>query len=178
MLEYLRLENTGPAPELAMELGPRLNLIAGGNGLGKSFLLDVAWWALSGHWPSLLNPRLNRGYPARPRRGRAANARIGFGLAGDHPRRGEVDYAGRQWGRQRSGLRASDACVVLYAQADGAFALSYPGPHNSGVQSLALTVDEVWNGFRPTPATGETVTVYNGLLNDWSRWIVDGEQTH
>ena len=47
MIEYLHLENVGPAPELTMELGPRLNLITGDNGLGKSFLLDVAWWALT-----------------------------------------------------------------------------------------------------------------------------------
>lgn len=45
MLEYLRLENVGPAP--SMELAPRLNLLTGDNGLGKSFLLDCAWWALT-----------------------------------------------------------------------------------------------------------------------------------
>jgi DNA repair ATPase RecN len=39
MLEYLKLRNVGPAPELEMRFGPRLNLITGDNGLGKSFLL-------------------------------------------------------------------------------------------------------------------------------------------
>ena len=46
MLEYLHLKNVGPAPEMEMQLAPRLNLITGDNGLGKSFLLDVAWWCL------------------------------------------------------------------------------------------------------------------------------------
>ncbi len=60
MLKSLRLKNVGPAPE--MELAPRLNLITGDNGLGKSFLLDVAWWALTRRWPQELNDRLSSGY--------------------------------------------------------------------------------------------------------------------
>ncbi|MBI5833933.1 MAG: AAA family ATPase [Armatimonadetes bacterium] len=50
MLQYLRLENVGPAPEMAFDFAPRLNLLTGDNGLGKSFVLDVAWWALTGTW--------------------------------------------------------------------------------------------------------------------------------
>ncbi len=56
MLESLHLKNVGPAPEMKMELAPRLNLITGDNGLGKSFLLDVAWWALTRKWPQDVNP--------------------------------------------------------------------------------------------------------------------------
>ena len=50
MLEYLHLKNVGPAPEMQMELAPRLNLITGDNGLGKTFLLDIAWWVLTRTW--------------------------------------------------------------------------------------------------------------------------------
>src|SRR3954464_5593426 len=50
MLESIHLTNVGPAPEMKMDLAPRLNLITGDNGLGKSFLLDVAWWALTRTW--------------------------------------------------------------------------------------------------------------------------------
>src|SRR5580698_532117 len=66
MLEHLHLKNVGPAPELTMKLAPRLNLITGDNGLGKTFLLDVAWWALARQWPYDLNHKLTSGYPARP----------------------------------------------------------------------------------------------------------------
>ena len=45
MLERLALNNVGPAPEMALDFRPRVNLITGDNGLGKSFLLDMAWWA-------------------------------------------------------------------------------------------------------------------------------------
>lgn len=50
LLESLHLQNIGPAAEMNMDLAPRLNLITGDNGLGKSFLLDVAWWALTRTW--------------------------------------------------------------------------------------------------------------------------------
>ncbi len=57
MIESLHLKNIGPASEMRMDLAPRLNLITGDNGLGKSFLLDVAWWALTRTWA---------GHPVRP----------------------------------------------------------------------------------------------------------------
>jgi AAA domain, putative AbiEii toxin, Type IV TA system len=47
MLERLHLKNVGPAPELEMEFAPRVNLITGDNGLGKSFILDVAFSGLT-----------------------------------------------------------------------------------------------------------------------------------
>lgn len=68
MLKRLELENVGPAPRMELNLAPRLNLVTGDNGLGKSFLLDVAWWALTRKWPHDLNPRLMSGYQARPHR--------------------------------------------------------------------------------------------------------------
>lgn len=51
MLESLHLKNVGPAPEMQMALAPRLNLVTGDNGLGKTLLLDTAWWALTRTWP-------------------------------------------------------------------------------------------------------------------------------
>jgi len=38
MLERLTLRDVGPIDELELELAPRLNLVTGDNGLGKSFL--------------------------------------------------------------------------------------------------------------------------------------------
>lgn len=36
---------------MKLDLAPRLNLITGDNGLGKTLLLDGAWWALTRTWP-------------------------------------------------------------------------------------------------------------------------------
>ncbi|MBK8578270.1 MAG: AAA family ATPase [Candidatus Accumulibacter sp.] len=66
MLKRLRLRNIGPAPAMDLEFGDRLNLITGDNGLGKSFLLDIAWWAMTRKWPAEINPRLTSGRKALP----------------------------------------------------------------------------------------------------------------
>ncbi|HEY2740306.1 MAG TPA: ATP-binding protein, partial [Thermoanaerobaculia bacterium] len=44
MLKRIHLQGVGPAPEMDVELAPRLNLLTGDNGVGKTFLLDIAWW--------------------------------------------------------------------------------------------------------------------------------------
>lgn len=47
MLQHLRLRNVGPAPKLDIDFAPRLNVITGDNRLSKSFLLDIAFWAMT-----------------------------------------------------------------------------------------------------------------------------------
>jgi DNA repair ATPase RecN len=73
MLKELHLEYVGPAPQFDVEFGPRLNLFTGDNGLGKSFLLDIAWWVLTNTWV---------GNPARGQRGQKAQPRIRFRFSG------------------------------------------------------------------------------------------------
>lgn len=51
MLRYLKTTHVGPAPGFELSLGPRLNVVTGDNGLGKSLLLDIAWWVCSRDWP-------------------------------------------------------------------------------------------------------------------------------
>ncbi|TKD01971.1 AAA family ATPase [Polyangium fumosum] len=70
MLRSLKLVGVGPAPEMEMEFGRRINVMTGDNGLGKSFVLDVIWWALSGTWA---------GWPAWPR-AEAREAKVTIGL--------------------------------------------------------------------------------------------------
>src|SRR5579871_1920439 len=69
MLRYLRMEGVGPAPEMGLDIAPRLNLLTGDNGLGKTFILDVAWWALTRTWA---------GPPAWPQRGPGKKPRIAY----------------------------------------------------------------------------------------------------
>jgi recombinational DNA repair ATPase RecF len=44
------LKGVGPSTSLTVDFSDRLNLITGDNGVGKSFLLDLAWWVLAGQW--------------------------------------------------------------------------------------------------------------------------------
>ena len=67
MLEDLELPNVGPAPRMKAEFAPRVNLITGDNGLGKSFLLDCAWWMVTRRWAAEVNRRMTSGLEARPR---------------------------------------------------------------------------------------------------------------
>ena len=67
MLKSLKLTGVGPAQRMLVEFGERLNVITGDNGLGKSFLLDIAFWAMTRRWPGEVNPRLTSGKRALPR---------------------------------------------------------------------------------------------------------------
>ena len=79
MLKHLKLTNIGPA-DTELEFGKRLNLITGDNGLGKSFLMDIAWWSMTRKWPAESNPKLTSGKKALPRAD--GDATIGFSFTG------------------------------------------------------------------------------------------------
>jgi hypothetical protein len=180
MLDYLHLLNVGPAPEMTLHLAPRLNLITGDNGLGKSFLLDVAWWALTRRWPHDLNPALTSGYPAKPIDPKLT-ATITFIVqsktkeitySSDYSPRDEawVGKQGRPW---MPGL-------VLYAHADGGFSVWDPHRNywktrnNVDVQGhvpgYVFSPKEVWDGLE-IDVGGKPTIVCNGLLRDWAGWI-------
>ena len=75
-LSYLATSGLGPAYRFVLEPAERLSLITGDNGLGKSFLLEAAWWALTGTWagrPSYPNPTQ-----------RNTDVEISFAIEGEH----------------------------------------------------------------------------------------------
>ena len=180
MIEHLRLENVGPAPEMALDFAPRVNLLTGDNGLGKSFLIDVVWWALTRRWPREVNRRMTSGHPARPHDSRS-EASMGISLRG---RTGSVQW-GAAWSRpdQRwlgTPGRPAIPGIVVYAHADGSLSVWDPARNywsQSGDTTLedrrpayVFTEAEVWDGLRDT-VDGRSVPVCNGLLYDWSRWV-------
>lgn len=180
MLEYLHLENVGPAPEMTMELAPRLNLITGDNGLGKSFLLDVSWWALTRRWPHDLNDKLTSGYPARPSDPQKP-ATIGFKLTSKSGRVAyESQYVAREesW-RGRAG-RPWNPGLVIYAHSDGGFSVWDPARNywrkkgNVDVQErlpgYVFSAKDVWDGLE-ADVDGKRAIVCNGLLRDWASWV-------
>jgi hypothetical protein len=181
MLEYLHLTNVGPAPEMEMELASRLNLITGDNGLGKSFLLDVAWWALTRRWPQDLNPGLTSGYMARPTIPKKS-ATIEFRLTSKA--RDSVSYTSEYQPREESWRgrpgRPWNPGLVIYAQADGSFSVWDPARNywktkgDADVQErlpgYVFSPKDVWDGLE-VDIDGKPTLVCNGLLNDWANWI-------
>ncbi|MEZ6129513.1 MAG: AAA family ATPase [Planctomycetaceae bacterium] len=180
MLKYLELSNIGPTSAMSLELGSRLNLITGDNGLGKSFLLDVAWWALTRRWPQEVNSKLSSGYTAQPTN-RRKPATIRFTV---ESKTRDISYTSEYVARDqawkgRAG-RPYNPGLVIYAHADGSFSVWDPARNywkksgNVDVQerlpAYVFSPKEVWDGLEMEVA-GLDTTVCNGLLRDWASWI-------
>lgn len=163
MLESIHLKNVGPAPEMTMELAPRLNFITGDNGLGKSFLLDVAWWALTRTWAREM---------AIPKPG--VNAEIKFAFTtksgGTHAYTSRYQAARQRWGAKvRPNLNKPIPGLILYAQVDGGFSVWDPARNYSagprGVPqdeppAFLFNAEQVWRGNE----------YCKGLIDDWALW--------
>ncbi len=182
MLKHLKLNNLGPAPALELTLSPRLNLITGDNGLGKSFLLDVAWWAMTRKWPAEINPLLTAGQKAIPRQPGEASIDFSFsGKSKDEQYLSTYQRREQAW-TGRSG-RPSNPGLVVYAMADGSFAVWDPARNywrtkdDVDVQdrppAYVFTPAQVWNGL-----PGESGNwLCNGLVRDWASWQREGGET-
>ena len=159
-LTAIRMKRVGPADELRLELGERLTVIAGDNGLGKSFLLDVAWWAATGGWA---------GRPATPFGPQGASeAVIEYELrtvAGVQKCRSRFDAPTESWVRQNEYPQVPG--LYVYARVDGAFSVADDLRDRVGVGTIDFTARQVWEG-----KDGET----EGLIRDWVRWQLSGEE--
>lgn len=183
MLKRLSLRQVGPSDELDFEFDPRLNVITGDNGLGKSFLLEVAWWVLTRTWAA--EPALGRRVSARrrlpdgSRRLTVRAPRIGWALRG---KRSTVSSQARVasgdaltvWTRGQG--RPPMVGLVLYARIDGGFSLWDPArnywwdPKQTRPPAFHFTREEVWNG-KPLDAPGR---ICEGLIRDWRDWEATG----
>lgn len=159
-LSFLELRNLGPAKCISFFPARRLNIITGDNGLGKSFLLECAWWALTGTWPEM---------PAYPNKNFKENeSSITFELAGRtaHPLKKKIayDFKSRSWPKTK---RPTIPGLIVYARVDGSFAVWDParfvasGEDDARKATLVLGRSDVWNGL---PGNIE------GLIRDWTRW--------
>ncbi|NLF73012.1 MAG: AAA family ATPase [Candidatus Anammoximicrobium sp.] len=175
MLKNLKMTNVGPAPTMELEFGSRLNLLTGDNGLGKSFLLDIAWWALTRKWPAEINPKLTAGKKAMP--AKDGKASIEFSFTGKTRTEGypsSFDRHDQAW-TGRPG-RPSNPGLVLYAMVDGSFAVWDPARNywkTKGKQDVqerlpayVFSPAEVWDGL---PGE-EGKWLCNGLIRDWAGW--------
>ncbi len=166
---------------MAMDLQPRINLIVGDNGLGKSFLLDIAWWALTRKWPRDLNPRLTSGYPARPT-DRTAPATLRLALTTDagNSKAFESIYSAKDESWTGQPGRPWSPGLVIHAHADGGFSVWDPARNywktrgsvdvQDRLPGYAFAPQDVWDGLN-VPIEGRPTTVCKGLLDDWSIWI-------
>ena len=175
MLKKLQLKNVGPAPSMELELGERLNVLTGDNGLGKSFLLDIAWWALTRQWPAEINPHLTSGKKALPTNGGDASISFSFtGKSKEDSYTSTFDRQAQAW-TGRAG-RPANPGLVLYAMSDGSFAVWDPARNywkkkgNIDVQdrppAYVFCPPEVWDGLKSESGG----SACEGLIRDWASW--------
>jgi hypothetical protein len=176
MIRHLKMTNVGPAPKMELEFGKRLNLITGDNGLGKSFLLDIAWWAMTRKWPAELNPRLTSGKVALPT-DKKRDAEIDFSFSAASRTKdftSRFEPRGQNWSVPQG--RPANPGLVFYALADGSFAVWDPArnywksktPDESKERPAAyiFSPKEVWDGLQSHDGTW----LCNGLIRDWASW--------
>jgi len=164
MISRLHLKNLGPMPDLDVDFSPRLNVITGDNGLGKTLILDMAWYGLTRTWP---NDR-----KALPNFGAKGVAKIECAIRGAA---GKESATSSTYDRKLQEWRVSKGKptkpgLIVYAQIDGGFSIWDPArnygrgkkddPDIHAGQALRLNRTEVWEGK----------DLCLGLLLDWESW--------
>ncbi len=187
MLHTMTMRGVGPSALMQLALAPRLNLITGDNGLGKSFLLDAAWWGLTRTWageeirpprPAPLRTVERAGTAGTSVGGPPAAPEMDFELdtaarARDTDRC-RYDRASQQW-KCKPG-RGPHPGLVLYARVDGGFCVWDParnhapdlaGGSSDARLSAAFVFDahDIWHGLK----VGDEVHCKR-LLVDWVEW--------
>jgi hypothetical protein len=161
MLKYLHLKNVGLSPESQVEWADRLNLIAGDNGLGKSFLLDLAWWALTRTWASSVALPID-----------SKKAVIEYAVQGKTKKPTTVssnfNRADGSW--PLPAARPVMPGIVVYIRIDGGFSVWDPARNYWRTDpgrpaAYHFNADDVWNGLE---VNGQRVC--EGLERDWVSW--------
>jgi AAA domain, putative AbiEii toxin, Type IV TA system len=169
MLKRLHLENVGPASQMDVEFADRLNVFTGDNGLGKTFLLDIAWWLLV-HGDNSPSPK--PGSIDTPQIAyeteiyRQLQDSNSYGHHQLHFDRREQRWFGSSFAPQ------PDSFLSIYAKVDSSISI-YDSlrlrPSQSFSQPLFrgfdFTPEQLWNGL----IQGDIVSC-NGLIQDWVRW--------
>ncbi len=155
-LAKLELVNVGPCDHVDMDLSSRLNIITGDNGLGKTFLMDCAWWALTNTWT---------GNPARPKyvEGRKKVA-IRYSIAGKSKATEiqEALYDNKHFAWKRTQKSETVPGLIIYALVDGSYAVWDPSKMSRDVAvANVFTRQQVWDG--------ESKSI-EGLIRDWVKW--------
>jgi AAA domain, putative AbiEii toxin, Type IV TA system len=169
MLQSLTLNGVGPAKQLGpVAFAPRMNFLTGDNGLGKSFLLDTAWWALTRTWA--------RGVPAAPQKA-AKTPRIAFRYSkstpGAHDETVTFSHTDGSWPLKQG--RPPIPGVVIYAGVDGSFSAWDPARNywkdkeslsSTKPRAFNFTPSQVWDGLQGS----DGAWYCKGLVHDWVLW--------
>lgn len=179
MISELKLHHIGPVPGLAAEFGQRLNLITGDNGLGKTFLLDACWYALTRTWAGG-DKRAFFPSPDIPKASVPAMDYSVIGKIGKHANnRAEFHFNSQKWKPKQA--RPAMPGLVIYARIDGGFSVWDPARNywlvenaeNRRPDAYHFTKDHVWDGLERGEGNRKDY-LCNGLIRDVDSWHAKG----
>ena len=161
LLQSIEVSGCGPVDRFQFDPAEHLTLVTGDNGLGKTFLLECCWFALTGSWA---------GTPIAPRESATRGdvwLRYTVGRRGEYSPEDEVrfDWDTMDW-RWNPSKRRVETGLILYARVDGSFSIWDPikarDQHSRwAVRNPTFASDEVWDG---------RLGAMEGVVRDWSRW--------
>ncbi len=184
MLETLHLKNVGPAKEMKLEFAPRLNVITGDNGLGKSFILDCVWFGLTETWGQEINSALTASGMARAIDGASIEIKTMFNkkeLSGEYRysldeqtwRRVYQNPAGQVLRQYSGSLDLIGRGIVLQSHSNGGFSVFDSARHRSfwdrhnEITANVFTDNEVWHVTQGS----------EGAIRDVANWQREKEKT-
>lgn len=180
MLERLSFKNLGPSAAMSLDFGDRLNILTGDNGLGKTFILDAAWWALTRTWADgkQLEP------PVRATKTPELSYSIHGGVKGPREISCKYDLKVGKW-RIKQG-RPPIPGLVVYARVDGGFSVwdparnywkekdASPEEDRERPSSFQFTRRQVWSGLWRTEESEKKRLsddlLCRGLVEDLVTW--------
>ncbi|MDR1922819.1 MAG: ATP-binding protein [Planctomycetaceae bacterium] len=158
ILSFLSLTNIGPVTYIEMSPNRRLNIITGDNGLGKTFLLDAMWRAMTGMWAE------NPAYPRNTEKKSEITYCLANGKNNPSPNNIIYDVHNGVWQRNKKSSAVSG--IMIYARVDGSYTTHDPVVPADIVekQNRILSFNDVLNGVNGT---------IEGLIRDWVKWRMD-----
>ena len=161
MLKELHLRSVGPSPQFDVEFADRLNIFTGDNGLGKSFLLDVAWWVLTGNWVE---------QPAYPQRNTEQPPEIISKIITLDDNKGinysfKFNFSKQKWQDLNVPFHGVPLLkgIIIFVRVDGSFSIFDPARNDEDAYNF--TPDTLWNGLQLNKKV-----ICNGLIQDWLTW--------
>ncbi len=191
MLKKLHLKGVGPAPEMEVEFAERLTVITGDNGLGKSFILDAVWFALTeepfGEDILVKAPEKNEPTEEQPS--------ISLVYAEGAKKILKFHHRGLAWASENGQSRTDFPNIggpLIYLGTENNIAIYDPiRPANKTALCSIYTPDEIRNGTPETPFNLNNINAnisgvffrenrikINGYLIDLTNWLHEKQEPY
>lgn len=200
MIKTLELNNVGPSEHLSIDFGDRLTVFTGDNGLGKSFVLDVAWWMLTKEWASEMAMPSSLVSPDDTARSSKSviTGKFDSIASNDAVQEYVFQRLGQVWNcspmadNSGNGRNSPSNAIVLYMKYDGTIAMYDPVKAEADAYSRRLLQEQVHNYSEMHVTFSKNTTriysqaelwngvqksrrqEFNGLIADWGDWQREG----